>query len=164
MPNIYSGKPRDYKGNDDFYTQNSTWDLINSFIPKDKIIYEGFYGDGNSGNYLTELGCKQVIHKNIDFFENVDLINYDILISNIPFSIKKDILNKLYEVNKPFIIIMPYEVIFYKYFDKYKTTDTQLIIPKQRLNFLQNGKIKKFNYDCVFFCWKMNFKNAINYV
>ena len=164
MPTIYSGKPRDYKGNDDFYTQNSTWDLINKFIPKDKVIYEGFYGDGNSGNYLKELGCKQVIHKNIDFFENVDLIDYDILISNIPFSIKKDILQKLYEVNKPFIVIMPYEVIFYKYFDKYKTTDTQLIIPKQRQHFLQNDKIKKFNYDCIFFCWKMNLENDINYV
>tara|TARA_R100000541_G_scaffold47517_1_gene54521 strand:- start:45 stop:539 length:495 start_codon:yes stop_codon:yes gene_type:complete len=164
MPTIYSGKPRNYKGNDDFYTQNSTWDLINKFIPKDKVIYEGFYGDGKSGNYLKELGCKQVIHKNIDFFENVDLIDYDILISNIPFSIKKDILQKLYEVNKPFIIIMPYEVIFYKYFDKYKTKDTQLIIPKQRQHFLQNDKIKKFNYDCVFFCWKMNLENDINYV
>jgi len=164
MPNIYSGKPRNYKGNDDFYTQRSTWELIDNFIPKDKIIYEGFWGDGTSGNYLNDLGCKKVIHKNIDFFENVNLIEYDILISNIPFSIKKDILHKLYEVNKPFIIIMPYEVIFYKYFDKYKTNDTQLIIPKQRLHFLQNNKIKKFNYDCVFFCWKMNFPKDINYV
>ena len=164
MPTIYSGKPKNYKGNDDFYTQQSTWKLIEPFIPKDKIIYEGFYGDGKSGDYLKDLGCTKVMHENKDFFDYADKIQYDILISNIPFSIKRDILNKLYEINKPFIVIMPYEVIFYKYFDKYKTKDTQLIIPKQRLNFIKDGKVKKFNYDCIFFCWKMKLNNDINYV
>ena len=50
-------------------TPKYAWENIKQFIPTDKIIWEAFYGDGESGNYLTELGFN-VIHEPIDFFEN----------------------------------------------------------------------------------------------
>ena len=55
---------------DDYMTPKYAWENINQYIPKDKIIWEAFMGDGESGKYLEELGCKEVIHDYEDFFES----------------------------------------------------------------------------------------------
>lgn len=52
----------------------------------------------------------QVIHSHIDegknfFFYEPD--EYDIIISNPPFSIKDDIIKHLYELSKPYAILLP---------------------------------------------------------
>ena len=72
---------------DDYMTPKYAWENILEYIPKDKVIWECFYGDGKSGNYLEELlPNNKIIHKQIDFFKN-NLGN--IIISNPPFSKKK---------------------------------------------------------------------------
>ena len=73
---------------DDYMTPKTAWENIQHFIPKDKVIWEAFYGDGTSGNHLKDLGF-EVIHEPVDFFEN-DL--GDIIISNAPFSKTKEIM------------------------------------------------------------------------
>ena len=95
---------------DDYMTPKYAWEDIKDYIPNKKI-WEAFYGDGNSGNYLTELGF-DVIHKPIDFFtEPPD--EYDIIVSNPPFSKSKEIMKQLLIYDKPFILIFPStEVIF----------------------------------------------------
>ena len=76
---------------DDYMTPKSAWENIKHLIPKDKVIWEAFYGDGNSGKYLTELDFN-VIHKEVDFFEN----NLgDIIVSNPPFSESKKVIERL---------------------------------------------------------------------
>ena len=80
---------------DDYMTPKSAWENIKQFIPTDKVIYEPFYGDGKSGEYLRQLGFT-VIHEPIDFFEN-DL--GDIIVSNPPFSKTKDILKRLKDLD-----------------------------------------------------------------
>ena len=57
---------------DEYMTPKSAWEQIAPFIPKDKVIYEAFYGDGSSGAHLRELGFT-VIHEPIDFFLNTHL-------------------------------------------------------------------------------------------
>jgi hypothetical protein len=42
-------------------TPKYAWENIKDLIPKNKIIWEPFYGDGKSGDYLKELGFN-VIH------------------------------------------------------------------------------------------------------
>ena len=70
---------------DDYMTPKSAWENIKHFIPSNKVIWEPFYGDGKSGEYLKELGF-DVIHEEIDFFENNKgdvlfkrKLNYDII-------------------------------------------------------------------------------------
>jgi len=41
---------------DDYNTPKIVFQSIKHLVPKDKIIWECFYGDGNSGKYLKELG------------------------------------------------------------------------------------------------------------
>jgi hypothetical protein len=154
--------------NDDYMTPKSAWENIKQYIPQDKVIWEAFYGDGESGKYLTELGFN-TIHENIDFFENN---KGEVLVSNPPFTLIPEILTKLKEMNKPFILIMPSSKINTQYFRKLFSNDDdpiQIIIPRTRIQFLKllNGVIEtdkkymKCNFDCFYYCWKMNLPRDI---
>ena len=69
-----------FEKHDDYMTPKSAWEAIKHLVPKDKVIWEPFYGDGNSGQLLREIGF-DVIHQDEDFFENN---RGDIVISNPP--------------------------------------------------------------------------------
>tara|TARA_R110002126_G_scaffold4681_1_gene24537 strand:- start:32 stop:529 length:498 start_codon:yes stop_codon:yes gene_type:complete len=149
---------------DDYMTPKYAWENIAHLIPKDKIIWEAFYGNGKSGQYLKELGF-QVIHKPIDFFEN-DL--GDIIISNPPFSQSKEVLNRMYEIDKPFILIFPASKICTSYFRKWNTKGIQIIIPRKRIHFEKHidgekveGLKNACNFDCFYYCYKMNLQDDI---
>lgn len=151
------------KENDNWMTPKNAWSDIKHLIPN-QVIWEPFYGDGKSGQYLTELGFN-VIHENTDFFEN-DLGEF--VVSNPPFSILPKILSRLKEINKPFILIMPSSKINTQYFRAlFLDESIQLIIPKKRIQFLKliNGTIIEnksgCNFDCFYYCWKMNFEKDI---
>ena len=153
---------------DDYMTPKHAWGDIKDFIPKDKIIWEPFYGDGKSGEYLTELGFN-VIHQNIDFFQN-DL--GEIIISNPPFSDCKNVMKRLAKIDKPFILIMPSSKINTSYFrENFMDKQVQIIIPKKRIQFIKliNGEIPTnykscCNFDCFYYCYKMNLKESITWL
>ena len=154
---------------DDYMTPKSAWENIKQFIPTDKVIYEPFYGDGKSGEYLRQVGFT-VIHEPIDFFEN-DL--GDIIVSNPPFSKTKDILKRLKDLDKPFILILPSSKIHTSYFREFFDSDKklQIIIPRKRIHFEKhvNGEIPKdwksdCNFDCFYYCYKMDLKNDITWL
>jgi hypothetical protein len=152
---------------DDYMTPKSAWEAINHLIPKNKVIWEAFYGNGASGKYLRELGYN-VIHEKIDFFEN----NLgDIVVSNPPFSKAKEILKRLKELDKPFILIMPISKLTTSYFRECFKGDNhfQFIIPRKRIQFdkLIDGDEKqenKCNFDCVYYCYKINLQNSITWL
>ena len=137
---------------DNYYSKKEVWEKIQQYIPKDKVIYEPFYGDGKSGQYLRELGF-DVIHEPVDFFEN-DL--GEIIVSNPPFSIKQEIFTRLKKLDKPFIIVMFPIVLSCKWFlDIFD--DIQIIIPKTRVKMYGNGKENYTpNGGVWYFCYKMN--------
>ena len=148
---------------DDYMTPYYVWEDINEFIPKDKTIWECFYGDGSSGENLECLGCK-VIHDKIDFYKED---HGEVLISNPPFSQKKAVFTRLKELGKPFIMISPSSMLCYKYFQElFKDENIQIIIPRKRINFIKiiDGKKelgKGCNFDCFYYCWKMNLAKDI---
>ena len=150
---------------DDYMTPKYAFEWIKDFIPNNKIIWEAFYGDGDSGNYLQELGFN-VIHEPIDFFENN---KGDIIITNPPFSKKKEVFTRLKELDKPFIIICPSSMINTKYIKQlFKDETLQIIIPNKRISFIKkiNGVIpdnwgNRCNFDCFYYCYKMNFQKDI---
>jgi len=153
---------------DDYMTPKYAWENITQYIPKDKIIYEAFYGDGKSGEYLRELGCKEVIHEMIDFFDDTTLPEYDILISNSPFSKSKEIMNRLFKLDKPFILILPSSKINTSYMRIFKNSNLQIIIPRKRIHFEKkiNGETpdgwrNACNFDCFYYCYKINLPNDI---
>ena len=147
----------------DYMTPKYAWENIQQYIPKDKVIWEAFMGDGKSGEYLKELGFN-VIHNDNDFFESNE---GDILVSNPPFSKCKEIMPRLKELNKPFILILPSSKINTQYFRILKN-NIQIIIPKKRIHFDKqiNGETPEgwknsCNFDCFYYCYKMNLPRDI---
>ena len=156
-----------FKTHDDYMTPKSAWEAIDQYIPKDKIVWEGFYGDGKSAEYLRELSCKEVIHENIDFFKYSPVC--DLVITNPPFSVKKEVFTRLKELGKPFIVICPCSTMNTQYFRKLFSEDEhpiQVIIPKKRIQFskMVNNEIqqsKNCNFDCLYYTWKLNLPRDI---
>ena len=67
------------KKNDEYMTPKHAWTDIKKFLPKDKIIWEAFYGDGTSGQHLRDMSLN-VIHEDRDFFDTPP--DYDLIVSN----------------------------------------------------------------------------------
>ena len=161
---------------DDYMTPLSAWQAIAHLLPTDKVIWEGFYGNGQSLEYLQQLGFNAVGGKGEDFFEHD---KGDICVSNPPFSIAAKVLQRLVDIDKPFILILPASKINTQYFRKLfsdsMTGDSQqpkqsgtiqIIIPRKRIQFdkIVNGeKVESgnCNFDCFYYCYKMNYPRDI---
>ena len=148
---------------DDYMTPKYAWENIQQYIPKDKVIWEAFMGDGKSGEYLEELGF-DVIHNDNDFFESNE---GDIVVSNPPFSKSKEVITRLKKIDKPFILILPSSKINTQYFRLFKN-EIQIIIPKKRIHFdkqidgvTPEGWKNSCNFDCFYYCYKMNLPRDI---
>ena len=152
---------------DDYMTPKPAWEAVAEYIPQDKTIWEAFYGDGESGKYLTELGFN-VIHEPVDFFEN----NLgDMIVSNPPFSQSKQVMNRLLELDKPFMLIFPQNKINTSYFRQWKDKNIQIIIPRKRIQFIKkvDGETPKkwksdCNFNCFYYCYKMNLPKDITWL
>jgi hypothetical protein len=149
---------------DDYMTPRSAWEAIRHIIPKDKILWEAFYGNGQSQQYLQEMGYTVEGGKDEDFFQHN---KGEMVVSNPPFTIIPSILERLVALDKPFILIMPSSKINTQYFRKlFSTRQIQIIIPRKRIQFekVVNGeKIEsnKCNFDCFYYCYKMNMQKDI---
>lgn len=151
---------------DDYMTPKYAWENIKDYIPNKKI-WEAFYGDGKSGTYLRELGF-DVIHEPIDFFAED---RGEVIVSNPPFSLSAEVLTRLKELGKPFIVIFPSSKINTQYVRKlFKDTEDklQIIIPRRRIQFEKKveGKTPEnfrnaCNFDCFYYCWKINLPRDI---
>ena len=152
--------PKLYNVNDEWMTPFSAWDNIKQFIPHDKIIWEAFKGSGESCDYLKNLGF-DVISTDEDFFTN----DYgEVIVTNPPFSKKKQVVKRLKELDKPFIIIMPVSTMTTKYIKKYFQNDLQIIIPPKRIQFHGSADAKGCHFDCFYFCYKINLKKDITWL
>ena len=154
---------------DDYMTPKSAWQNIQHIIPKNKVIWEAFYGDGKSGEYFKELGF-DVVHEPVDFFEN----NLgDIVVSNPPFTKCPEILERLKSLAKPFILIMPCSKLTTQYMQRLFSGDNelQIIIPRKRIQFVKyidgkkaEGSKDACNFDCFYYCYKIGLPNAITWL
>jgi len=161
--------PKTFLVHDDYMTPKYAWSDITQYIPKDKVIWEAFYGDGKSGRYLRELDFNVLDDPELDFFET-DL--GEIVCSNPPFSQYAEILKRLIFLDKPFILILPSSKIntqIVRNLFKDQTSPLQIIIPRKRIQFtkikdgistLQNT----CNFDCFYYCWQMDLPRDIVWI
>jgi hypothetical protein len=171
MANFYKKVKKGVKDkNDDYATPNSAWDAVLKYISKDKVIYEPFYLNGGSGAYIKSLGYK-VIHKECDFYTWYKTFEYDLILSNPAFSDVKNILPFLFDLDKPFCLLMPSSKLHTQYLAKYfKQTDRklQILVPRKRIHFekyVDKKKVENWKpqtcFDCYWYCYKMGLPEDI---
>ena len=152
-----------FNNDDDWNTPKSVWESIAHLLPKDKVIWECFYSNGKSGEYLTELGFT-VEHHKIDFFEDPSF-NYDLLVSNPPYSCKPKVFKRLAEIDKPWVMLVPVSTMTKKFLKTYFQDKIQIVIPKARIHFVKVGVETKGSwFDTVFLCHRMNLEKDITYL
>ena len=155
----------------DYYTPDWVWDKIEPVVKQNgfKTIYEGcLLGSykSNSPHYWKKKGYNVKYNFEWDFLtDNLLPDEYDCIITNPPFEtdIKKKILWKLVELDKPFILIMNVLNVFSNYFyDIFKDKKIDILYPRGKLHFqklLENGELEekdKTSFYSVFVCYKIN--------
>lgn len=85
----------------------------------------------SGGGYQT---VRSHIDEGQDFFE-YEPDNYDVIISNPPFSIKDKILQRLYELDKPFAILLPLNSLQGKSRYKFFEQGIQILSFDQRIGY-----------------------------
>jgi len=151
---------------DHYQTPKAAFNDIKTYIPIESVIWEPFYGNGQSGEFFKELGFNVIHEPNIDFF-NVN--RGDIVVTNPPYSLAKEIINRLMILDKPFMLLMPVFKLGSQYMNNAFFGKTlQLIIPKKRINYMktdEHGKHLALKNSCTFvsiwYCYRMNLPKDI---
>ncbi len=145
---------------DDYETSKEILTDLLPYIQDYKVIYDPFYCNGKVIEEWKELN-KECINEKKDAFNREHPENFDILISNIPFSCKEKCVELGIKLNKPFILLMPIDSLGSKWIKKY-FDNLQFIIPSGRYNFLKKGlKTKGCWFDTMWICYGLNLEEKI---
>lgn len=150
---------------DNYTTDKIGWEMIKQFIPENSRIWCPFYSDGKQKEYFLEMGFNNIIHEDNDFFNYTP--NYDIIIDNPPFGKIKEICIKLYDLDKPFILICPCRTLQLKHFQNFFKDHLQVIISNKRPTFTHITHPKKGYtppFGTMFFCYKMYLEKDLIFI
>lgn len=143
---------------DEFYTPEYAVKPLLKYLPKDKLIWECTdFGKSNITKILKENGYKVVStnKKEIDFLnDNVDF-DFDIIITNPPYSLKDDFLKRCYEYGKPFCLLLPITSLEgIKRGKLFRENGVELMVLDKRCNFI-NSNDKNNWFNTSWFCYKV---------
>ena len=147
---------------DELYTPEYAIKPLIKYLPKNVIIWECTdYGKSNITKVLRNNGYKVVNtnKKEIDFLQdNVDF-EFDMIITNPPYSLKDEFIRKCYEYKKPFCLLLPITSLEGIERGKiFRKNGVELLVLDKRIDF--NGKGKNW-YNTSWFCYKVLPKQLI---
>lgn len=145
-------------GNDECYTPRYVVESILEFIPKDKIIWCPFDRDDSAFTMVLKEHGYNVLNTHIDYgqdYYSYEPEEWDVMVSNPPFTNKRGIFERALSFGKPFALLMSNtwlndsapKVLF-------KDKDLQLLMFRNRIKFLNNGIINnKITFSSSFYCY-----------
>lgn len=147
---------------DDFQTPKYALYPLLPYLKKDWIIWECACGDGNLVKEFERLGYKVVgtdIKQGQEYdFRYSKFEQFDVIVTNPPFSFKDEFLTRCYELGKPFALLLPLTAFEGKIRQSlFKKYGVQVIFFDRRVNFkTPSGKESH--------CWFMSgwFTNGLN--
>ena len=135
--------------NDELYTPEEAIYPILKYLDKSKIYWECTdFGESNITKILKENGFKVVSTNKdeLDFLNDTAKFNFDVIITNPPYSLKNEFLHKCYEYNKPFLLLLPLTTLEGKERNKlYREKGIEIIVLDKRINFMKNKNNVWFN-------------------
>ena len=143
--------------NDELYTPEEAIYPILKYLDKNKTYWECTdFGESNIRKILVENGFKVIAtnKEELDFLKDNPLFKFDVIITNPPYSLKNKFIKRCYELNKPFMLLLPITALEGKERGKlYKENGLELIILNKRINFMKSKKNVWFNTS--WFCHKV---------
>lgn len=149
---------------DIYQTPPEAFPPLHKYIPKNiQCIWEPACGKGILGQTISLVGNYKVLMTDIvhgqDFLEFVPNREYDMIITNPPFSKKDAFLTRCYELGKPFALLLPITAFEGKYRQSlYKKYGLEVILLNKRVNFILDHTDSKAG------CWFSSawFTNGLN--
>ena len=134
-------------GNDEFYTPVYAVKPILKYLKNNSTIWCPF--DTSESNFVKLLKKEghNVINTHIeegkDFFEND--INCDYIISNPPYSMKTEVLKRLFELKKPFAMLVGVVGIFesQKRFEMFRDNKFEIMYMNRRVSYFKSFEDQK---------------------
>lgn len=147
------------KEDNELYSPYYITDHIIKYLPKDKIIWTPFDCEWSAFyQRLKEEGYKVVrssLQDEQDFFK-YEPDEWDIIVSNPPFSLKDKVLKRLYSFNKPFAILLPLNSLQGKTRYKYFKQGIQILSFDARVSYHDknhmDGVVKGSPFATAYFC------------
>lgn len=120
---------------DNFQTPDCALDYITPYLNKNWVIWECAEGKGNLVKGFEKRGFNVIgSDKEFNFLENIK--DCDCIVTNPPYSLKENFIQRCYELKKPFALLMPLTALEGQKRQKmYKEFGIQLVIPNKRINF-----------------------------
>lgn len=153
--------------NDECLTPDYGVKPIIKYIPKNAVVWCPF--DTEESEFVKQIRANgnKVIYSHIsngqDFYTWEPKERWDCIVSNPPFTAKRQIFERALSFNKPFALIMsntwlndatPKQL--------FKEKDLQLLMFEQRMKFLNNGKVQnKITFSSSYFCYNFLPKQII---
>lgn len=158
---------------DNFQTPKEALGILLPYLKKDWQIWECAWGSGNLYKFLIEAGFSVLgTDKNGEYGHKLDFLTetmsfpFDCIVTNPPYSLKDEFLERAYILDTPFAFLLPLTALEGKKRGSlYKKYGIELLIPNKRINFITpSGKGSGSWFQVAWFCWKLNLPNQLNFV
>jgi len=138
---------------DECYTPNSALMPLMEYLDKNKIYYDCTSGiSSNVVNFFNNNGfiCKNSFDR--DFLtDNFD--DYDIIITNPPYSKKDKFIQRCYEIGKPFALLLPVSSLQgQKRGEMFSKNGIDILVLNKRIDFTGKGSP---HFGVAWFCYKI---------
>ena len=145
---------------DECYTPFYAVAPLLEFIPKDWRIWcpfdeewSAFYQTFAENGYNV---VRSSLKEGQDFFNYEPPNCYDVIISNPPFSIKDKVLARLYEINRPFVMLLPVTSLQAKGRFKLFRKGLEMLVFDGRIDYHTRGNFERsisgIHYGSAYFC------------
>ena len=148
--------------NDEYYTPGYAIKPLLKYLPKNITIWECTdYGESNITSILRGGGYNVISTKKEDFDFLIDKpdFDFDMIITNPPYSLKDEFIKKCYEYKKPFCLLLPITTL--EGVDRgnlFREYGIEVIVFDRRIEFI---KEKGNWFNASWFCWKVLNKELI---
>ena len=156
-------------GNDEFYTPKYAIEPILKYIPRGSKVWCPF--DTESSLFFKTLKNEgyevQVSHlgSGVDFFDDCATQQYkdwcDIIISNPPYSMKAEVFQKLFDIDKPFAMLVGVVGLFesQKRFNMFRENEFEIMYLNKRVAYFKDYDDEKPSlnppFSSVYVCSKL---------
>ena len=129
-------------GNDEFFTPPYAVEPILKYIPQNSVVWCPF--DTEQSHFVRMIGeTNKVITTHIstgDDFFSTEPEHYDVIISNPPYSKKNEVFERLFQLQKPFAMLVGVVGLFesQKRFNLFKYNDFEVMYLNKRVAYFKN--------------------------
>lgn len=150
-------KTANNKQSDECYTPKNAIEPLLKYLDKDKVYYEATSGISKSVLMCMQNNGYVCMPSEGDFFKQENV--YDGVITNPPYSIKDKFIERCYETDKPFALLLPVSAVQGikrgSMFDKH---GVELLVLNKRIDFTGKGSP---HFGVAWFCHNILPKSLI---